>query len=1791
MIEKQATYNFRDVELLGSEKTESNEFIRTAATKIGLDSNPEAKSIVQSEIDKHPTALFFKAKAIAADEVNSNGDYFSSEELKNSYSTFVGVPFYTNHNNQDIEQARGKIIFAEWKDEDSSIYVIGFIDREAYPHICRGVEQEYMTGVSMGCSVEYSECSICENKASTVEEYCNHVKFRKGRTFTGTSKNAKTGAINSFKDAPVFEHNYGIRFIELSGVGDPACKSCHIEGILDNDEALLQRAAKVQNNVYMYKSCSLAKESSQEEIDQLNQCLDTIENIAVNLIHNRKQVETEFSTDLVQILADLQEFTDELVGAGYGQFDGEGEMGLEGEIPGTVMPGADGALPGEEIASMGAPEGLGTTPVSEEIPGEDIGDIMGSPSTPALTMPTPPARPMRASTTSSIEKVSEKISELRSRLAKASEAEIVDEEKDMKRRTPSRAAVERDSVIIGLEAAKKENGAGSENIPDYGVNIIESGGNAMSGLTREADRQEAPERITEVQLDSGIKNHPRQDDEKNSITQVQLEDKRSGNPEVTTEVQLRDNEDSIAPGDRSNIAPERTTQKQLRDNEGNQAPGANANIAPESTTQEQLEGSRVGNPEVITEVQLEDKPKDIYSRSSFLRKEVKTAGEHLADVITVLAQAAIDSGATPAETRGAVAGLVDGLQAQNETAEAITDEVSDDDKGISNVAARTNYWGGKGIKVAANLNVGDRVTSLLRVLVAEDESVSPTVIMDVLDVVAEDADSIDEISAAVDQIMATDSEELTEASSKDQIRAALKKEQAPEVTTEAASSEGAIEQRASERSRIRSAIATPKDGASEKKPSHVIMASLEEVGLTAESATNKDEIRKAVSGFIKSLETTACKVEKTTWSKDDKGQMKVASVDVGSQKGLKVAAITNVTIDGDTISIAVQTDEGGEVEVPLAGEEVGPDVAPIEGDIGGENLDAMVGEETDIGDIGGAPVPPAPDQALPVAAAKDGIQKEASVKTAQFGGDGGGLPGGEMGGPGAGAEMPPAGAPDAGMDGGLQTFTDEGPAEEEEPGVGEQMMPGTICPFCHSTDTTVGEEGREPGVFACNECSGVYRYSVQVELLNPDKMSFEKDGDEIGIKEPELPELPVAAQVDLNKSSLQKIAASEAKFGHVCPACGMTQCKPQEGKTAGVTSYVCPSCETKTTKEIFVSSKDPKDSFLQIAWNLDPKKVSTAGCGSCKEAARKFAAEKRVLRMMRAAATAEGEGGEFPRANCTERLARMYGTNAIASFGPCKGMPLTDCVCDRLETFNMRKVRDMVRLADVYTQEDPMDQCHQDHLDKGYNEKQASTICGALRKKYASEADDNEWVAAFGEEDEYSIEELRVMKEKWEAKASAGSDLIREADLDEDIGAPLPELDEQVAESVVIELDQEVASDIGAQIDEASTEVEIVSGSPEIEAASTGATKVAAKDCVNCEDCGKECCPECKKGCECDGKGDCVCKGGKEATSKDELTREAKAPTVVDGIEQDVEAGIPRSDATMGNEGAANIDVSEATPNVPRANATMGEEEALTESLPDIPVDNAHMGGEAEALSGTPAINSEMIGQVVAGTEGKIIQEAKKPTQVEDIEKDVEAGIPRADATMGNEGAANIDVTEAAPSIPRADATMGQEEALTESLPDVPVDNAHMGGEAEALSGTPGMNSEIRGRVIADRKDKQMDRIAIERHKKACVVAARLVGERRVAGEDMEEVIEVLAKLELNKMERLAEKMFKAPPAPLQAQAASTVPMVEASSSYAADHAGEVPGAAQATQQSQLEDIFTIGSKDLNDSLSEDGKR
>jgi hypothetical protein len=2151
--------------------------VRTAATgSVCIEPNSEKSKIIKAEMKKHPTALFFRSKAIKADEANSNGDYFSADELKKAYKSFEGVPFFTNHDNQHVENAKGKTIFAEWIPEEKAIYTISFIDREAFPHLCRSIEENYISGVSMGavygnalitmsdlsekrisdivegdivrtaygnnkkvrmvhneflgkkmykfdlvtyhksplftedhpiymlekddivnekkvsiklannnkhdrkmgyteeyigqdtwrekeynsefkqanqiqegdyflvpskfdikdgasnnsefyyiigaylgdgylkkdkrgnfeavsfcfgsnemelagkitsilkshynpnevvceernglyinyydrklakwfydnfgtgskdkriklnidkkedalnllagyldtdgcvvnkvnanntlsiqfsstniellediqsilislgavsristfartpsensavkvntientlsvgstwsnlfknsikhnlnncatskinadktfitkindknymacpvksvstiefnepvyditveddenyiadgvavhnCSVTYSVCNICGNKAEKTDDYCSHIRERKARTFTGKAKNVVTGVIKEFNKEPVFEYNYGIKFIELSAVVDPACPSCHIQGLINNDD-IIKKVANMQNELFM-KSANIEKTAGQEEIKQLNDVLSTLENISVQLIQNRQQIEVDFASDLVGILSQLQTFVDELVGAGYGNAQLQA-------IPGVAQPPAN-----TQSQLPQTPLPTDVQPVASETPlqaPEQTGTISGAPSNPAVQAPklpiSAPAKPM-ASDLLKIQKIANKLenltelfnntgeNDMRTRMtveAKSKQKKAVSEvlsnswqEKqhffEYINKVPSiqdnnnKLSVKKnnDSFVIVAENKNNKNEmtwtyetlssnekeivrskpkeAALYFLDKFAKNLknIKEGEAVMTSNIKEAGAQsvnKTPDVTQEAQLEAKGLYHSRTNAVEEVVTEKQLDSKREkAEAEVITEAQL----DSK----REKADVDVITETQLEKSQGS---SPRKNEAPVVVTQEQLKGNRANTEkDVVTEKQLDsvDTP---WSRAAKRDSAMfKSAGDHMKAVIDVMANTCIACGCTPEETREIGSSMVASTKDRFELGNAILDEAKEED---IDYGTRLAYWSKKNIKVAGvgNKEIAEAIVKGLR-KVASDVTINPEVIIDALEVVTEEASGMEAISNKIDEKLAETQKQTVKVSKKDELRAALKVATVDE--SKVARDEDRKEILASV-DRVAERTAWTKTA---KKADRMIEASFEEVGCAKTDVNFKSALKSFARGAL-------------------------------AAQNIKLAAITNVTISGDTISIAVQTDAGEEsVEIP-----VGKSTAPTseetvpEADVAGEGL--------------GTSAPPAPAMAT----------SSKAVKTAQVGGMGGGVPQtpGAVAAPGAPETALPGANPDEKA---VQSLTtdDESPIEDDIPTAGEQQPPGSTCPECGSADVDMKDDaGAKKGT--CNGCGAEYEVLIKKELefkiLKPTR-SVGKEGTTGAPEAPEVPALPVAAQTKLDKGSIVRIATNKEKNGHVCPACGMKQCKASaEGQ--GHTEYHCPACSTDVSKDIIVNINNPDDSYLRVKWDIIP---NVEKCATCKESTKKFASMVKVQGMMKKASASK-----FPMANCIERIARKHGGNAVASFGPCKGKPLADCVCGQLEALGLTTVRHLEKLASVYTQKDPMEECISDYVKKNYDVKEASTICGCMKKKYASKADDNVFIQAFaedidsGKEKGLTHDDLDEIGSVFSDKSDKSDKVEEEPIVDDvieedvDIGAPLTE--EVSKETVTLEVSKETAQELADAATVAVEEVEV-----ELEVEPIEPTEEVAKVEDEVKEIPAEIPAEIPENVE-------------ETTEEEKvkamamqmhrvirvgeaIVKVAATPTVVKDIEGNVEAKVPRKDEKLGEESKVEggLNAPDKGPDVPRKDAYMGKEKEADSlinkelKLPDVAVDSSYLGKEKEVQTGMPAINNEIKGTVIA----------KKLNVVETVEKDVEAKVPRKDEKLGEESKVEggINTPNKGPDVPKApNGGYMADEKKADSLinkdldtPDVPVDNAYMGDEKAVQKDMPGISDKYL-KNVQQKKDVQLERIAVARRIKAIEVTSKLLATKRISEEAYENVIEALSKFEIDKIASVADNMHPKvkKQAPVESKEVYSGPAIIMESK-------DVRTASSENSLAQkLGSAFTIGNRSFDEKLTHYGEK
>lgn len=212
--------------------------VRTSSSRDAEASLNKFASIGEGDIDYRleDGYIYTKVRAISS-RVNKNNDGWPSEELAKAYSTFIGKPIFVDHNNSDPGRARGVVVDARLHVEEDLqkasaldsyyasapdnhkpptwIELLLETDAREFPKLARAIVAGDIDSVSMGANVERTQCNICNNWATNVQEYCDHIRS-KGATFDFESNSGHKTSKRSYEDC------YDIHFFEISYVFDPA---------------------------------------------------------------------------------------------------------------------------------------------------------------------------------------------------------------------------------------------------------------------------------------------------------------------------------------------------------------------------------------------------------------------------------------------------------------------------------------------------------------------------------------------------------------------------------------------------------------------------------------------------------------------------------------------------------------------------------------------------------------------------------------------------------------------------------------------------------------------------------------------------------------------------------------------------------------------------------------------------------------------------------------------------------------------------------------------------------------------------------------------------------------------------------------------------------------------------------------------------------------------------------------------------------------------------------------------------------------------------------------------------------------------------------------------------------------------------------------------------------------------------------------------------------------------------------------------------------------------------------
>lgn len=151
------------------------------------------------------------------------------------FKTFSGRPVFVDHNNSDPGRARGVVVDAVlhvepsnkkeasdsyWASPEAESYhkpetwieLLMEIDAKQFPKLAAALESGEIDSVSMGASVQNTECNICANVAETQDDFCHHIA-NKGNVFFSQKEGRKKIAAEVCHD---------VSFFEISNVFDPA---------------------------------------------------------------------------------------------------------------------------------------------------------------------------------------------------------------------------------------------------------------------------------------------------------------------------------------------------------------------------------------------------------------------------------------------------------------------------------------------------------------------------------------------------------------------------------------------------------------------------------------------------------------------------------------------------------------------------------------------------------------------------------------------------------------------------------------------------------------------------------------------------------------------------------------------------------------------------------------------------------------------------------------------------------------------------------------------------------------------------------------------------------------------------------------------------------------------------------------------------------------------------------------------------------------------------------------------------------------------------------------------------------------------------------------------------------------------------------------------------------------------------------------------------------------------------------------------------------------------------------
>lgn len=175
--------------------------------------------------------------------LNNNWDGWSRPVLLRSFETFIGGHNFVEHV-QIEDLSKGRIIDAVARDIGDSVYIDILIatDRK-HKELVAAIESSKMGNLSMGCTVDGTQCTKCGHWAADETEMCPHIKYEKGNTFYDEQGRVHTVAELCGHES--LDPTGGVQFIEASWVETPAFTGAVLRNVLEPTEGLSRRAEQI----------------------------------------------------------------------------------------------------------------------------------------------------------------------------------------------------------------------------------------------------------------------------------------------------------------------------------------------------------------------------------------------------------------------------------------------------------------------------------------------------------------------------------------------------------------------------------------------------------------------------------------------------------------------------------------------------------------------------------------------------------------------------------------------------------------------------------------------------------------------------------------------------------------------------------------------------------------------------------------------------------------------------------------------------------------------------------------------------------------------------------------------------------------------------------------------------------------------------------------------------------------------------------------------------------------------------------------------------------------------------------------------------------------------------------------------------------------------------------------------------------------------------------------------------------------------------------------------------------